>query len=147
MFCIAKMILLLITAGIEVKGMESGEESDYFQSDMEGQEEMTKKSERDSITSVKDSCSNSSNIRDALDIEGMEDEDEDEEEIPPLFIHLTCSLRTSQGTLQSVPVAELPTCFSKPTYYTVRQTDKALVLSKENGQTIEFRRLACKWNM
>ena len=91
----------------------SGEESDIFQSDIEGhEEEHGKKSEQDSVTSNKDSASLDSLSARDLDLDEDVDEEEEFSNVPPLFIYLTCSVRTSFGkTLHSVAVADLPTCF------------------------------------
>ncbi len=39
-----------------------------------------------------------------------EGDDEDDDEVSPLFLYLTCSVRKKGGNLRSVSVRNLPTC-------------------------------------
>ena len=87
-----------------------GNESEIFVSDMEENEKDEKASDRDSLVSIKDDDSSTlSSIMDN-DVDDIFQEDDD---VPPLFVHFTCSVRTQSNTLKSIPVRNLPTCLSK----------------------------------
>ena len=80
-----------------------GEESELFLSDYEHAGDLQAEGQGHDI----DMESLSSLMDDDLDSLGL---DENEENMSPLFVHLTCSVRISNNAMKSIGVHDLPTC-------------------------------------